>query len=172
MLLLLYNEVSQLYVCIYPLPLELPIHSHPTPLGHHRAWSWAPCAIRQLPTSCLTHGGVYVDSDLLIHPAFPSAPVVFMLSSISSSLFLPCKQVHRDHFQEPESLKTNRSLFWKITMLHYSRSTPPTPCKLYFKAMLLKPEVVSDTVNFRQLRSKRELLRTMTAISSHPLKYF
>ena len=34
---------------IYPLPLSL----HPTPLGHHRAQSWAPCTIQQLPSSCL-----------------------------------------------------------------------------------------------------------------------
>ena len=26
---------------------------HPTPLGHHRALSWAPCAIQQVPTSYL-----------------------------------------------------------------------------------------------------------------------
>ena len=26
---------------------------HPTPLGHHRAPSWAPCAIQHFPTSCL-----------------------------------------------------------------------------------------------------------------------
>ena len=164
---------QQLEMTIYihfPLPPGPPCHL--TSPSHHRALSWAPCATQQPPTSHLTHGGAYVGSDLLIHPAFPSSPAVFMLFSIASSLFLPCKQVHRDHFQEPESLNTNRSPFWKITMLHYSRSTPPTPRKLYFKPMLSKPEVVSDMVNFRQLRSKRELARTVTAISSHPLKYF
>ena len=32
-------------VYIYPLPLEPPFHRHnqPTPLGHHRALTWAPC---------------------------------------------------------------------------------------------------------------------------------
>ena len=28
---------------------------HPTPLGHHRALSWASCAVQQLPTSCLLY---------------------------------------------------------------------------------------------------------------------
>ena len=48
---LLYNEVNQLCVYIYPLPLEPPLSPapprprHPTPLGHHRALSRAPCAI-------------------------------------------------------------------------------------------------------------------------------
>ena len=30
-----------------------PTLTHPTRLGHHRAWSWAPCALWQLPTSYL-----------------------------------------------------------------------------------------------------------------------
>ena len=33
-----------------------PPPTYPTPLGHHRALSWAPCAIQQLPTSYFTHG--------------------------------------------------------------------------------------------------------------------
>ena len=42
---LLYNKVNQLYVYIYPLPLEPSSHSPPpAPLGHHRAPSRAPCA--------------------------------------------------------------------------------------------------------------------------------
>ena len=43
---LLYKEVNQLIVYI-------PSHPHPTPLGHHRAGSWAPCAIQQVRISCL-----------------------------------------------------------------------------------------------------------------------
>ena len=37
------------------LALELPSPCHPTPLGHLRAPSWAPCVIYQLPTSSLFH---------------------------------------------------------------------------------------------------------------------
>ena len=43
---------------IRPLPLEAPCHPpipHPTPLGHHRPPSWAPCATRQVPASYLFH---------------------------------------------------------------------------------------------------------------------
>ena len=44
---LLYNEVNQLYVYLYPLLLGPPSHpsSHPTHLGRHRALSWASCAL-------------------------------------------------------------------------------------------------------------------------------
>ena len=55
---LLHSNMNQHEVYIYPLPLEPPSHAHlrPTPLGHHRAPSWAPCATRQFPNShlCLT----------------------------------------------------------------------------------------------------------------------
>ena len=35
---------NQLYICIYALPLGPPSYPpHPTPLGHHRELSWAPC---------------------------------------------------------------------------------------------------------------------------------
>ena len=46
--------VNHLYVYIYPLPLGPPSPCTPNsmPLGHHRASSWAPCAI-QLPASYL-----------------------------------------------------------------------------------------------------------------------
>ena len=68
---LLYNEVNQLYVYIYLLPLGPPSHSIPQPncLGHHRAASWAPWAIQQLPTRCLayTQKCIYVSAVLSVH---------------------------------------------------------------------------------------------------------
>ena len=45
---LLYNEVNQPQVHIYSLPLGPPSHptpSSPPPPGHHRALSWASCAL-------------------------------------------------------------------------------------------------------------------------------
>ena len=64
---LLYNNVSQLCACTYPLP--------PTPLGHHRARSCASCAVQQLPTSCSLHTcwRTPVSAALPIHPtlSFP-----------------------------------------------------------------------------------------------------
>ena len=62
--------ISYKYAYIISL-LDLP----PTPLGHHWALSWAPCAIQQLPTSCLLHMWycVYVRASLSIRPtlSFP-----------------------------------------------------------------------------------------------------
>ena len=71
MLISAYNEVNQLYVYLYPLSLgPSPPPPHPTPLGHHRALSWAPCAIQQVPTSYLfyTWEWAYVKPNLPIHP--------------------------------------------------------------------------------------------------------
>ena len=71
-----YHEVNQLYVYIYPLLLGPPshLHPHPTPLGNHRAPSWAPCAIQQFPTqfssvaqSCL----ILYNSMQCSSPGFP-----------------------------------------------------------------------------------------------------
>lgn len=44
---LLYNKVSQLCVCICAPPHKASLPPHLTPLGHQRAWSWAPCAIKR-----------------------------------------------------------------------------------------------------------------------------
>ena len=43
------------YTYIHSLLNLSPTHLSPTPLGHHRAPSWAPCAVEQLPTSYFTH---------------------------------------------------------------------------------------------------------------------
>ena len=46
------KRLSTTHTYIYRLPCEPPSyhHFHPTPLGHHRALNWAPCAIQQVPT--------------------------------------------------------------------------------------------------------------------------
>ena len=80
--------------------LDLPPSPHPTQLGHHRALSWAPCAvgrpplavsfthdivwapcaIRQAPISCLfyTRHCLYVSPNLPIHLALCLPPHVHM----------------------------------------------------------------------------------------------
>ena len=75
---LLYNIVSvsavqqrESAICIHISPpwLSPPAPNH-TPLDHHRAPSWAPCATQQLPTSChVTHGSAHISVPLsqLIH---------------------------------------------------------------------------------------------------------
>ena len=48
-----YHTTVQIIV-IYSLSLlSFPFHSHPTPLGHHRAPGWPPCAAQRLPSSYL-----------------------------------------------------------------------------------------------------------------------
>ena len=83
---------------MYPLPLGPPSHPtpHPTHVGSHRAPSWAPCAIQQVPTSYLFYAWqcIYVYPNLPIRPTLPFPPVSTRRFSISTSLFLPWKQVH------------------------------------------------------------------------------
>ena len=42
------------------------------PLGHHRAWSWVPCAIEQLPLAIYTHRSVSMS--MLLSQFVPSSP--------------------------------------------------------------------------------------------------
>ena len=71
--------ISHKYVHI-PSLLDLPRSPHPTHLGHHRALSWAPCAIRQGPISCFfyTRHCIYVGPNLPIHLALRLPPHVHM----------------------------------------------------------------------------------------------
>ena len=95
--ILLYNEVDQLYVCVYPILslLDLPPtqpHSYPTHLGHHRASSQVPalCSCFLLAID-FTHGSIYMS--ILIsqfisspHPSVSTCPL-----AMSESIFLPWK---------------------------------------------------------------------------------
>ena len=81
---LLYNVVlvsavqwsGQPYACMYLLPLWTSF-PHPNHLDHHRALSWGPCAIQQLPTSSFTHGSIYMS--MLIRPLAASILPCFLL---------------------------------------------------------------------------------------------
>ena len=66
---------------------------HPTPLGHHRAPSWAPYAVEQLPTSYLfyTWYCTYVNAPLPVCPTFPFPTLSTHQFSMSASLFLSCR---------------------------------------------------------------------------------
>ena len=65
----------------YPLP-------HLTPLGHHRAPSWAPCAIWQVPTSYLfyTWYCIHVSPNLPVH-ATPFPPLSPHVCSLGLRLY-------------------------------------------------------------------------------------
>ena len=79
MLLSAVQHESAIRIHISPPSWPSPNSSHPTALGHHGAPSWAPCTVRQLAASCLTHGSVYM-SMLLSQsvPPSPSHPSVHM----------------------------------------------------------------------------------------------
>ena len=90
-----HNIMNQLYVYIYPLPPEPSFHPtpHPTPLGHHRAPNWAPCATSSFSLAIwFTHSIICV-SVLLSQLIPPSASPTVSTSSFSksASLFLSCK---------------------------------------------------------------------------------
>ena len=72
-----------MYAYILPL-LSLPLTPlHPTHLGHHRAPSWAPWAIQQLPASYLFYIIVYLCQcwSLNSSPSLPPHPVFKVHSS-------------------------------------------------------------------------------------------
>ena len=76
-----------------------PPNSHFSPLGHHRAPSWVPQAIQQVPTGHFTHGSVCMS--LLLAPFIPTSPSLSVPTSpfsTSGSLFLPWRQVHYYQF--------------------------------------------------------------------------
>ena len=52
-----------------PFWTSLPPHLHPIHLGHHRAPSWAPCAVQQLPTGYqfYTWQWIYVNPNIPVH---------------------------------------------------------------------------------------------------------
>ena len=73
---LLYDEVNQLCVYIYLLPLDLPSPWPPShPSRSSRTPSWTPWAIQQLPSSYLSYTWewIYVSGTFSIHPtsSFP-----------------------------------------------------------------------------------------------------
>ena len=57
---------------------SIPPAPHTTPLGHHRAPSWAPCIIQQVPTSYLFHTCRWTNASFLILPTPPFPHCVHM----------------------------------------------------------------------------------------------
>ena len=46
------ESAISVHISPYPLSLEPPSHApYPTPLGGHKALTWSPCAMQQLPTT-------------------------------------------------------------------------------------------------------------------------
>ena len=75
--------------CMYiqPFPLEPPFKPPSTPLAPHRAWSWAPWLIRQLPASYLLHTWecIYLNATLELRILVPfSAPYKIQSSELQT----------------------------------------------------------------------------------------
>ena len=82
--------ISCMHIYI-PSLLSLPVtlHTHPTPLGHHRAQSWAHCVIQQFPTGyCSVYMSVLLSE---FFSSSPPPPVSTNPFSMSVPLFLPCR---------------------------------------------------------------------------------
>ena len=67
-------RISHKYMYIPSFLNPLP-HSHHTPLGCRRALGWAPCAIQQLPTSCLFHTWWCICFSATLSPSLPPSHV-------------------------------------------------------------------------------------------------
>ena len=74
--------ISFMYTYITSL-LDLPPTHQPLSSSFPRlSESWAPCTIRQVPSICFTHGGIYVSPNLPFHPIpyyLPPCPYVCSL---------------------------------------------------------------------------------------------
>ena len=69
-----------------------------SPLGHHRAPSWAPCASQRLPTGCFTRAGVHVPPPLAVCPVLSFPCCVHWSTLCTCVSVLPCGEVHRYRF--------------------------------------------------------------------------
>ena len=76
--------ISYMYMCIYLLLHGPPFPLHATHLSHHRAVSWVPCSIWQVPTSYFTYkfrSVTRLNTTLWepMNPSMPGLPVCHQL---------------------------------------------------------------------------------------------
>jgi len=85
-----YQSQSAIYIHISPPSWNsLPPIPYSTSLGHHRAPSWASCAIQQLPANYFTHGSVHMS---MLPSQFPFLPCVYM-SILYFCISIPALQI-------------------------------------------------------------------------------
>ena len=80
---LLYKNVNETWVSIYPLPPEPPFTHRPAPRGHHRALGGAPPALQQLPISYLFYIRYCVCFSATLHLAHPLSPAGFLYVEVT-----------------------------------------------------------------------------------------
>ena len=132
------------------IPLSWPSIPHPTPLGHHRAPSWAPCAVQQLPTSNLfyTWSWTYASATLSIRHTLSSHSVFTSPFSMSAPPFLPSKWVHQNHCFRVHVCVNIRYFF--SDLIHsvwqaLSSSTSLQPIQFHFFLWLTTPFCICTT---------------------------
>ena len=131
--------------CMYtyiPSLLDLPpTPLNPTHLGHHRAPSWAPYAIQQVPTRYpfYTWQWTYVNPNLPIHPPPPSEST--RPFPTSASLFPPCKYVHLYHFSRFQIYALIYDICFSLSdLLHsvWQSLGPSTSLQIYYNVLLFR----------------------------------
>ena len=95
--------ISNMHTYHPSLWAALPPRPHPTPLGHHRALSWAPSAIEQLPTSSLFYKWWCIDGHAIL-PVHPTPS------------FLLRPQVRSLHLQLPLHFKDRKNTIFPRRM--------------------------------------------------------
>jgi len=119
-------------MCIQRSPscwVSFPPHPHPSPLGLHRAPSWAPCAVQKLLANYFTHGSVLCQCDTpsLSHLLSPASHVY--KSVLCACISIPALQIGSSMPQIPyiyvhiylffsfwlTSVCTTDSMFFHIT---------------------------------------------------------
>ena len=112
--------------------LDPPSHPHPLPPVHHRAPSWAPCAIQQIPTSYVFHTQlyIYVKPNCPIHPTLPFPPtpwphIRLCLFNRGMTHILPCAWQPQVNLCVGWTAQVcHFSSFWTIIPIPLPRPTP------------------------------------------------
>ena len=137
-----------------PIPLQLLSHSHP----HPTTTGWAPCFIRQLPTSYLLYTVVYICQYYLLslsHPllllGFPGGSEVKMSAAMRKT---PVWSLVREDPLEKEMATHSSILAWRIPWMEEPGRLQSmgsqrvghdwtTSLSLFFLLLLLCPQVCS-----------------------------
>ena len=122
-----------MYTCIPSLLNLLPTpHSHPSPLGHHRALSWVPCAIQQRPIKLsVLHSVVFICQCHSPNSSHPHLPLCVYKSILSGCISIAalcarilttllCGTVTSDHFC---TLRFH-SIYTKLPLTYWSSTLP------------------------------------------------
>ena len=129
-------------VHIFPHLKPPPSPNYLTPPGHHRAWSWALCALHQHPTYCFTHGSVYMLA-LLNSSTLPSPPWVHMFGHIPVVAIqsLSSIQLFATPWTAACQASLSLSISWSLLKLMFIKSMMPSNHLILHCPLLLLPSI-------------------------------